>query len=273
MVGNVIPEALSTFGPEITVASLASTRVHLTLLNAKRGIFADKAVREATSFGVDRAALLRVALGGQGEALSTIFAKSSGFDQAPLPTFDTAKARQLLDAAGWVPSGDGVRAKGGTRLAFTLLSYPGRPELTQMAVAMQAQLKSLGYDMQVREIQQIDPELQKAEYDASMYSVNTLITGDPLYFYNVTLGNTAIYNYAKYEIPGMEALLAQLRDESDPARRQAISRQVQEIVRVENPIIYIAAAPKIFAYRKDKLRDFVPHPNDLYLFDATLKVS
>ncbi len=217
--------------------------------------------------------MLRVALSGQGEALGTIFPKSSNFDQATLPTFDAAKARQLLDGAGWVAGGDGVRAKGGTRLAFTLLSYPGRPELTQMATAMQAQLKTIGYDVQVRELQQIDPELQKAEYDASMYSINTLITGDPLYFYNVTLGKASIYNYPKYEIPGLEPLLAQLRDEADPAKRQTISRQMQELVKTETPIMYIAAAPLIFAYKKDKVRDFVPHPNDLYFIDTNLKVN
>ena len=273
MIANVLPESLSTFGPDYTTVSLPSTRVHMTLLNATRGIFADKQVREAISHAVDRAALLRVALSGQGEALSTIFPKSSNFDQVTLQTFDTNRARQLLDAAGWVAGADGVRAKGGTRLAFTMLSYPGRPELTQMAVTMQAQLKALGYDMQVREVQQIDPELQKAEYDASMYSINALITGDPLYFYNVTLGKSSLNNYAKYEIPGMEPLLAQLRDEPDPAKRQTISRQIQELVKVEVPIMYLAAAPIIFAYRKDKVRDFVPHPNDLYFIDTALKVN
>ena len=164
------------------------------------------------------ASLLKVALSGQGEALGTIFPKSSNFDQAALQTFDTARAKQLLDGAGWVAGSDGVRAKGGTRLAFTMLSYPGRPELTQMAVAMQAQLKAVGYDMQVREVQQIAPELQKAEYEASMYSINALITGDPLYFYNISIGDTSTYNYAKHQIPGMEALLAQLRDEPDAAK-------------------------------------------------------
>lgn len=106
-----------------------------------------------------------------------------------------------------------------------------------------------------------------------MYSINTLITGDPLYFYHVTLGKASLYNYAKYEIPGMEPLLAQLRDEPDPAKRQTISRQMQELVKTENPILYIASAPLIFGYKKDQVRDFTPHPNDLYFIDTNLKVN
>ncbi|MCS5961627.1 hypothetical protein LNP74_31260 [Klebsiella pneumoniae subsp. pneumoniae] len=36
-------------------------------------------------------------------------------------TFDWAKARQLLDDAGWRPAADGIRSKDGQRLALTRL--------------------------------------------------------------------------------------------------------------------------------------------------------
>lgn len=273
MIGNVLPETLSTFGPDITTVAVPSTRVHMILLNSTSGPFAEQKLREATAYAIDRGALLKVALSGQGEALTTFFPKSAGFDQVPLQSFDANRARQLLDEAGWVAGADGVRAKAGKRLAFPLLSYPGRPELTQMAVAMQGQLKAFGYDMQLREVPQIDPVLQSGQFEASMYSSNSLITGDPLYFYNLTLGRASTYNYSKYEMPGVEPLLADLRDEREPAQRQVLSRQIQELVKTYVPNIHLVAPPLIFAHRKDFVRDFTVNPNDLYLFDTTVRVG
>lgn len=41
-----------------------------------------------------------------------------------LPNQDLAAAKKLLDAAGWLPGADGIRAKDGRRLALS----PGRED-------------------------------------------------------------------------------------------------------------------------------------------------
>jgi peptide/nickel transport system substrate-binding protein len=269
--GNILPETLSTFGPEIATISIPSTRVHTVLLNPRRGVFADRQVREATAYAVDRAALRRVVFNDQGAAQATVFPAAMVPDQVQLQTLDQARARQLLDEAGWVAGADGIRAKGGARLAFTMLSYPSRPELTQLAIAIQAQLKALGYEMQVREVQSINDELAKGEYDASMYSLNTLYTGDPYFHYNIMFAQDGTYNFTKTPIPGMDALLTQLREAADPARRQAISRQIQEVVRTNVPALYLISAPLIYAYNKAKVADFTPDPQDQYFIGGAIR--
>lgn len=50
-------------------------------------------------------------------------------------TFDQAKARQLLDEAGWQPAADGIREKDGQRLALTVyesLPQPQNKEVLQL---------------------------------------------------------------------------------------------------------------------------------------------
>lgn len=119
----------------------------------------------------------------------------------------------------------------------------------------------------------ITDAIKDGNFDASMFSINALISGDPQYFYGITLTRDALYNYSKTTVPGADALFAQLRDEPDPAKRQVFSRQMHEAVQGFVPNLYLAAAPWIVAYRKGKVRGFVLHPNDLYLFNTAISVS
>src|SRR5262249_33703796 len=151
MLYNFPPEAIKTFGPDIDASATPSGRCGLINLNVNRPPFNDRAVREAFALGIDRTVLNTVGLDGKGTPLTTMFPPISGYDVIPLQGLDVTRAKQLLDDAGWKPGADGVRAKGADRLAFTLLSYPGRADLTPYAVSMQSQLKPLGFALEVKE--------------------------------------------------------------------------------------------------------------------------
>lgn len=127
------PESRKVFDTAIETTSTPTTRVHMMLLNQLRPPFNDRAVREATALAIDRAALVTATLDGQGAPAVGMFPENFGVDVVPLQATNTSQAQSVLDAAGWKAGADGVRVNGGTRLAFTLYSYPGRAELTLMA--------------------------------------------------------------------------------------------------------------------------------------------
>ncbi len=63
-----------------------------------------------------------------------------------------AKARQLLDDAGWKPAADGIRSKDGQRLALTVyesLPQPQNKEVLQL-IAQQWRQGGCGVDGQSR---------------------------------------------------------------------------------------------------------------------------
>jgi peptide/nickel transport system substrate-binding protein len=188
---------------------------------------------------------------------------------------DVARAAQLLDQAGWRIGSDGVRAKGGARLAFTLHSYPSAfAENTPTAVGIQAQLKPLGYEIQIQEVRDITAQVYKdRNFDAAMGSLNAVITGDPQYMFAVSLVEGGAYNYGGYLNPSLERLVDELRAEPDPARRQVLSRQGQELVRPDVPSLYLMAPPMVAAFRKGKVRGYTLHPNDLYFIDRAMEVT
>jgi peptide/nickel transport system substrate-binding protein len=57
---------------------------------------------------------------------------------------DVAAANAMLDAAGWKPGSDGVRAKDGVRLAFSLGTTSGNQARELSQVIIQEQLKQIG---------------------------------------------------------------------------------------------------------------------------------
>lgn len=273
MIFNLPPQLVSSLPGDFEKIVIPSTRQHLVLLNPTKGVFSDKALREATAYAIDRAALNKVALDGLGAVATNIFPPNPAVEIVPAQSTDVNKARQLLDDAGWKAGGDGVRVKDGKRLAFTLYSYPGRAELTPMAVAIQGQLKPLGYDIQIQQVPDISAQLKDGNFDATMYSLGTLPTGDPFYIFNLTLSKSGSANPGGYSNPRADALLDQLRVETDGAKRAELSKQLQEINKADVPGIYLVGAPLGFFYKKGKVQGFTPNPNDLYFIDRSFSVK
>ena len=106
-----------------------------------------------------------------------------------------------------------------------------------------------------------------------MKSNNTLPTGNPLYEYNRLIGKGGGDNAGNYVNPQVEDLLAQMRLELDPAKAAALSRQVQEIVKADVPVILLTVTPITYAFRKGKVNGYAPHPNDSYFLITTVSVS
>jgi peptide/nickel transport system substrate-binding protein len=65
-------------------------------------------------------------------------------------TFAPSRARQVLDAAGWIPGPDGVRQKAGQRLSLVLATF--RNPWSQIAEAAQSQVREAGIDLQVQKM-------------------------------------------------------------------------------------------------------------------------
>ena len=273
MLYNFPPEAIDTLGPDFDVPLIPSGRMDLINLNVNRLPFSDRAVRAAMALGIDRDQLNTVGLNGTGTPSVGMFPPSTGYQTLPLQGTDMNQAGQLLDGAGWAMGSDGVRAKDGKPLAFTVYSYPGRAELTPYAVSIQSQLKPLGFRIDVKEVQNVADVTKTGDWDAAMKSNNTITTGDPLYEYNRLLRTGGGDNAGKYSSPQLDGLLDQMSQASDPATAQSLSMQVQQIVHDEVPMIFLVALPVTTAYRKGFVQGYVPNPSDAYLITRDMSVS
>src|SRR5437762_4878480 len=116
--------------------------------NVPNPFLADKRLRKAFTYAVNRQEMLSSFFNGQGTIISGPFAPGSwayNLDVQPLP-FDPQKAIALLNEAGFALGPDGVMQKDGRKLALSL-KVPIEKEseaVKRVVLAFQNYLKNIG---------------------------------------------------------------------------------------------------------------------------------
>jgi peptide/nickel transport system substrate-binding protein len=154
------PENYSTLSkdPNITVLKQVGAGMpESRLINVTKPPTDDLKVRQAIEYAIDRKSLVdNIQYGipplAYGPLSSRISCTSESLkNNYPYP-YDPAKAKSLLDEAGWTDAnGDGIREKGGVPLKILMITRQGLRSL--MDEAMQAQLKAVGIDSEVRVVE------------------------------------------------------------------------------------------------------------------------
>lgn len=270
---GLAPQDVASLSGDVQSVFTPSVRTSVLALNTTRPPFDDVRVRMATSFAIDRASLNQATLDGKGTPVTDLFPPSTGVPGVGAQTTDVKKAAQLLDDAGWKMGSDGVRAKDGNRLAFTLITYAGYGNLTGQAVAVSGQLRPLGYDVKVQTLQDYDSPARGPDFVALLVGFNVLPTGDPSYILNNMLSETGSFDYSRYSNPQVEALIQQLRVETGGTKRDALVKQIEAYFGTDVPYVVLVSPPQVAAYRKNRVQNFVLHPNDLYVLNRELGVK
>ncbi|NJK42726.1 MAG: peptide ABC transporter substrate-binding protein [Aquincola sp.] len=146
---------------------------HVTLNQQHFPPFSDLAVRRAMAHAIDRTLIVNTLL----DSLVTVVngpiqPLSSAYEpDVTVYPYDPALARALLDSAGWVAGADGIRAKAGTRLAFTLITQSGFAIRENVSQALQQQFRAVGIDASVRLIDgtSISSVWFKGDFDAMLH--------------------------------------------------------------------------------------------------------
>jgi len=244
-------------------------------MNTERAPTDDLRVRQALIFATDREAIVAAIF----KTLSPVAhgplnAVTMGHDEnlSELYRYDPGLAASLLQAAGWVDAdGDGVREKDGQLLTVEayLMGWGFMPEVAQL---LQAQFKAIGVDM----------ESQLVAYPAALEAARegkhnlipfTLSSSDPdilRSFFHSSGG----FNWAKVQNPGLDGLLTEAARTLDPARRNELYAEAQQIIMTEALIIPIrdyvnlnAASARVQGLRYD-LRGWFPWLYDVYLAET-----
>ena len=117
--------------------------------NVQDPILRDVNVRRAITSAIDRQRLVSDTTSGVYESTDTdqsVFSWANDH-HAPFFPYDPAKARALLDAAGWMPGPDGIRQKNGVRLSLQLSYIGGQSIAQKLAALIQQESKAVGIEI------------------------------------------------------------------------------------------------------------------------------
>ena len=130
------------------VSAKANDWLGVTLPNGNP-VAGDPAVRFALNIGVNRAAMVRDILKGEGTAVSTLVTPLFGdaHDPAEGFVFDADRARKVLDDAGWLVGDDGIRKRDGRRARFDVAYYPTETIRRDLTMATVSDARKVGIEM------------------------------------------------------------------------------------------------------------------------------
>ena len=186
--------------------------------NVSRGVLADRAVRTALTWALDRRELVDTVLGDGFEPATSVLASTTpGYRADPLVKHDPESAKKVLDAAGWRSSGTDTRSRNGTRLAFEVIYSPEFYGNKPILELVQRQLAAVGIDLKITSLSNDDflSRRSAGDFDAVYYNVTR---ADPDILRS-RLG-AAGTNYSRRGVdPQIDPLLAQQAGIADRAAR------------------------------------------------------
>lgn len=125
---------------------------HVSLNQRRFAPFRELAVRQAMSHAVNRPLIVSTLLDSLVTVVNGPIQPLSAAYELGVRSYeyDPVAARRLLDSAGWRAGADGVRAKDGARLSFTLITQAGFAIRENVSQALQQQFREVGVEAKVQ---------------------------------------------------------------------------------------------------------------------------
>jgi len=274
---NLPPEGLEPIesSDNLRIDSVSSLRAHFILYNSANPALQDLKVRMALDLLVNRPVMVNEIMNGHATAANGPFIPSLPFSSELEPTsYDPTEAEALLKEAGYEKNEDGKLEKDGEALQLTLATYQGRPELPLMAQYLQAEAASIGIDINVVTVENIDSYLweQQEEWDLATYSILTAPRGDGGYFLNVAYLPEGSINPGQIDIPEVNELTKQLNETADLEVRMALQKKAVAIIQEQLPQSFILH-PHIIVGVNERVENWSPGSEEYYLITNLMDVE
>jgi peptide/nickel transport system substrate-binding protein len=218
-------------------------------------IFSERAVRRALTMAVDRRGMLKNVFGAYGVPVYGPFPHTLSVADTTLPQlqYDTARARALLDSAGWLPGPDGVRVKNGRRLEFGISTPVSSAARKQYSVLLQEAFKRVGVAAHIDEMDNAAFVAKNADHSfdtmIELYQTDPSPSGLRQSWSTSGIGKDGS-NFASYSNPVVDALLDSAALTFDPSRTRAYARRAFETIIEDAPGIWLYEPPTVAGVHK-----------------------
>lgn len=228
--------------------------------NKEKPFLADPMVRNAFAHALDREQIIRnVYFGNAVTVQSPLYRKRPEYDTTlPMIPYDLAKARTLLEKAGWKDTdNDGMRDKvvngKKVQMEFTIQLNSGNNQRKQMAIIFSEALKQIGVtaNLSTLEWAVFLDNMDKHEFDAVIGGWAMEVTeGDMYQIWHAKSSELGGSNYTSYNNPRVNELIEAIRGEFDYEKRRSMYREIQRIIHEEQPYNFLISEKRVAGYHR-----------------------
>ncbi len=256
--------------PSLIVQHGPGTRLAYLAFNLRDPILKDVRVRQAIGYALDRRPMMEYLWRSEVQPASSILPQQSWAYDGDVPRYDydSDKARQLLDDAGYPPV-NGVR--------FRITMKTSTDENTRLMVAvMQQQLRAVGIALDIRTFEFATFFADVGSGAFQLYSLRWIGGNEDPDIFDAAFHSRnfppAGRNRSFYSNPRVDSLIGQASRESDQNVRKHLYAEVQEILAHDVPSINLWYFDNVLV-RNRRVRNVTLNPSGNYDFLKTAEIS
>ena len=218
--------------------------------NQLRPFFADKKVRLAMTYLIDREAIRDYILRNPESQIPTgpfyIYGPQNDPNIKPWP-YDPEKAKQLLDEAGWIDSdGDGIRDKNGVPFRFKYMISSGVYLHEQVAKLVKDSAAKVGIEVIPNpfEWSVFIQKVHNREFDVVSMAWGGGVESDPYQIWHSSQIGDHGSNYVGFNNAEADAIIEKARETLDKNKRNALYHKFHRILHEEQPYTFVYTRPE-----------------------------
>jgi peptide/nickel transport system substrate-binding protein len=257
---------------------VANVSVFINLTNP---LLKDVAVRQAMAYAIDRAKASQLGEFGEEPAsnqtgivtptFSTWLDSAQAAKYGNNYAYNPKKAMSILEADGYKKGSNGIFAKNGKQLSFSIINNGGFSDWVNAVNVIVADFKAVG-------IQLTAQDLSQTTYQDKLFSGQFELgygaeTGGPgpyfelrqwLYSANsAPVGTPAGSNFERFSDQEVDNLINQFPTTTSPTEQQAIVSKLEKVMLADVPVIPVTEAVDWFQYDTSKFSGW-PSPSNQY---------
>lgn len=200
-------------------------------------------VRTALAMATDKKAIVDAVLHGEGQILTGPFVEGMTWytDAQKAPAYDVEAAKKLLEQKGWKAGEDGIRAREGTVLRFTLV-VPQWESIVATADLLKQQWRAVGADVQVHVLRsdEFRTVLSKRSYGALLFGQTYFaFDADPFAFWHSSQKDAPGLNFSQLTNKDIDKVLVEAQQQRDEAKRAELYATFNDLMAKNVPAVFL----------------------------------
>jgi peptide/nickel transport system substrate-binding protein len=233
--------------------------------NLKNPLFADKRIRQAISYAINKDEIISGVLLNLGKPANGPYKPGTWAynDKVKIYKYNPQKARELLREAGWTKiNNEGVLEKDGKPFVFEIVTNQGNETRQKCAEIIQRQLKEVGIIVKIRILEWsafVTDFINKRRFDAVIMGWTIPLDPDAYDVWHSSKTAPEELNFISYKNPEADEMLEKGRSTFDQSQRKKYYDRFQEILAEDQPYTFLYV-PEALVIISNRFRGVEPAP-------------